>query len=139
MSVGPPGSVAGFLALSVFPIAQLAPATGSPSAYVGTFVVTALFYSLTAHIAARYVLGSVPAVRALAVGAVLAGVSLLLQQYGPAVVIAATVAVDYFVIQTVYRLNYRITAVVALVHYTVSVILGITLFNLYRIALTAPG
>jgi hypothetical protein len=119
--------------------AQLDPAAGTPAAYVGTFLVAAVFYSVTLHIAARNVLGSVPVKRAFIVGPVVALVSVLLQQYGPAVVILVTLVTDAFAIRTVYRLNPRNTAFVAVIHYTVAIILGFTLFNLYRLLLTAPA
>lgn len=105
---------------------------------VGTFVLAVLFYSFTAHIAARYVLGDVPARHALVVGAVPAVVSFLLQQYGAGVVILFAAAADLVAIQAVYRLKYKTAGLVAIVHYTVSVILGIALFNLARLLSTAP-
>ncbi|WP_435348285.1 DUF7473 family protein [Haloarchaeobius sp. HRN-SO-5] len=122
----------------LFP-AQLDPSAGTPVAYVGTFLVAALFYSVTLHIAARNVLGDVPIKRAFVVGPMLGLVSVLLQQYGPAVVIAVTVLVDAVAISVVYRLDARLTAFVAVIHYTVSVILGFTLFNLYALLSTAPA
>ena len=105
---------------------------------VGTFVVTYLFYAATAHIAARYVLGSVPVSRALLVGVVPAVVSFLLQQYGPAISILVAAGADLVAIQAIYRLQYRTAGIVALVHYTVAAILGITIFNLVRLLSTAP-
>ncbi|MDY6819631.1 MAG: hypothetical protein SVG88_13310 [Halobacteriales archaeon] len=118
---------------------QLDPASGGPIAYFGTFLVTTVFYTLTTFIATRYVLGATPITRAVIVGVVLAAVSLLLQQYGPAIVIAISLVVDFVAIQTVYRLQYRTAGLVAVVHYTVSAILGITLFNIVRIFSTMPG
>lgn len=120
-------------------VAQLAPATGPPLAVLGTLLLAAGFYALTAHIAARYVLGAAPVLPAIGVGVVLAVVALLLRSFGPAPVIAASLAADVAAIKTLYRLDWRPTAVVALVHYTVSAILGITLFNLVRLLATAPG
>lgn len=122
----------------MFPVAQLDPAAGGPIAYLGTFLLAAAFYSLTAHIAARYVLGSVPFTRALYVGPVPAAVAILLQQYGPAIVIVVSLAVDLLAIRVVYRLRWRTTSLVAVIHYTVSAIAGITLFNLVRLLSTAP-
>ncbi|WP_121820995.1 DUF7473 family protein [Halostella salina] len=119
-------------------VAQLDPAGGTPIAYVGTFLAFWIGYSLTAHIAARYVLGDVSVRRALLVGPVPAAASILLQQYGPAISIAVTLFGDYLAIQSVYRLNYRLAGLVAIVHYTVTVILGITLANLIGLLSTAP-
>lgn len=111
---------------------------GGVIAIVGTFLLTVFFYAVTAHIAARYVLGDVPVSRALAVGVVPAVVSFLLQQYGPAVSILVAAGADLVAIQAIYRLKYRTAAIVALVHYTVAAILGITIFNLVRLLSTAP-
>jgi len=118
--------------------AQLDPAAGGPIAFLGTFLVAAAFYAITLHVAARYVLGDVPIERALLVGPVLAVAAILLQRYGPAVVIAATLALDAFAISAVYRLSWRSTTLVAVVHYTVAVIAGITVFNLVALLSTAP-
>ncbi|WP_135827638.1 DUF7473 family protein [Halorussus halobius] len=107
-------------------------------ALVGTFLLAVLFYGVTAHIAARYVLGDVPLSRAFAVGLVPAIISFALQAYGPAVVIALSGAADLFAIKAAYRLKYRTTAVVTLTHYTVSALVGITIFNLVRLLATAP-
>ena len=117
----------------------LDPAAGSPLAYAGTFLLAAAFYATTAHLAARYVLGDVPLVRAAVVGAVLAAVSVALQRFGPLVVIGVTIVVDFVTIRTTYRLAHRTAALVTLVHYTVSVILGITVYNLISLLATAPG
>ena len=107
-------------------------------ALVGTFLLAVLFYGVTAHIAARYVLGDVPLVRAFAVGVVPAIIAFALQAYGPAVVIALSAAADFFAFKAIYRLRYRTTVVVTLAHYTVSALVGITIFNLVRLLSTAP-
>jgi hypothetical protein len=119
--------------------AQLDPAAGGPLAFLGTFVLAAIFYALTLHVAARYVLGDAPVKRALLVGPVLAVAAILLQRYGPAVVIASTLALDAFAISAVYRLSWKSTAFVAVIHYTVAVIVGITIFNLIALLSTAPA
>lgn len=120
-------------------LVQLDPVAGGPLAIAGTLVVTALFYSLTLHVAARYVLGDAPIQRAFVVGPMLAVAALLLQRWGPAVVIATTLALDAFAISAIYRLSWRKTALVAIVHYTVAVIAGITIFNLVALLSTAPA
>jgi hypothetical protein len=63
----------------------------------------------------------------------------LLQQYGPAIVIVVSLAADFLAIRVVYRLKYRTTTLVAVAHYTVSALLGITIFNLVSLLGTAPG
>ena len=108
-------------------------------AIVGTFLLTVVFYSITAHIAARYVLGSVPIRLAFAVGLVPALISFLLQQYGGVVVIVLAAAADFVAIQAVYRLKYRTAGLIAVVHYTVAALLGLAIFNLVRLLATAPG
>lgn len=120
-------------------MAQVTPAGGGPLAYAGTFLLATAFYALTVHLAARYVLGDVPLRRALAVGTVPAATTLLLQQYGPAASIAVAVVADALAIHAVYRIRVSLTAAVTVIHYTVSVLLGLTLFNLLRLAATAPG
>ncbi|WP_435334141.1 DUF7473 family protein [Haloarchaeobius sp. TZWWS8] len=118
--------------------AQLAPTSGGLLAYAGTFALAALFYAVTLHMAARNVLGDVPVSRAFVVGPVLGLVSLLLQQWGPAVAIAVTLLVDAFAIHVVYGLDRKLTAFVAVIHYTIAVILGFTLYNLVALLSTAP-
>lgn len=121
-----------------FTPAQLDPSTGGPLAFIGTFLVLAALYGITLHVAARYVLGDVPIKRAFAVGVVLAVASLLLQRYGPAIAIVTTLALDAFAISAIYRLSWRSTTLVAVVHYTVTVIAGITLVNALALIQSAP-
>ncbi|MFC4247820.1 hypothetical protein ACFOZ7_12790 [Natribaculum luteum] len=116
----------------------LDPATGGPIAYLGTFLVSTLFYGVTLHIAARYVLGDVGVRQAFTVAPALGLVSILLQQWGPVVVIPVTFAVAYVAIRVVYDLSYRITLLVTVVYYTVAVLVGLTIFNFVRLLGTAP-
>lgn len=120
-------------------VAQLDPATGGPLAYVGTFLAATAFYGLTLHIAARYVLGDVRVTQAFTVAPALALVSILLQQWGPAVVAVVTVSVAYAAVHAVYDLSHKMTAFVTLIYYTVSVILGVLIYNLVFLAGRAPG
>lgn len=108
------------------------------TALVVTFLLAVLFYGVTAHIAARYVLGSVPIQRAFLVGVVPAIISFALQSWGPAVVIPIAATADFFAIRAVYRLKYKTTALVTLAHYTLGVLFGITILNLVRLLGTAP-
>ena len=126
-----PSSVIGTVAL------QTAPVAGGPLAYLGSFVVFAAVYSATAHIAARNVLGGVPLRRALVVGATIAVVVLLLQQYG-AIAFVVALALDFVVIRYVYRLRLRTTGLVTFVHLVVSVLLTIATLSLVRLLGTAP-
>ncbi|WP_158058738.1 DUF7473 family protein [Halorussus halophilus] len=112
------------------------------TALVVTFLLAVLFYGVTAHIAARYVLGSVPISRAFLVGLVPAVISFALQAYqsslGVALIIVLALSADFFAIRAVYRIKYRTTALVAIAHYTISVLFGITILNLVRLLGTAP-
>lgn len=121
------------------PVLQLDPVSGTPLAILGTFLLATAFYAVTAHIAARYVLGEVPFSRALLVGIVPALAVVILQRFGPALVIGLSLLADFLAIQWIYRLTPGRAGLVAIVHYTVSAILGITLFNLWRLLQTAPG
>ena len=108
------------------------------TALLGTFLLAVLFYGVTAHIAARYVLGSVPISRAFLVGLVPAVISFALQRYDPIVVILIAGAADFFAIRAVYRLKFKTTTLVTLVHYTLGALFGITILNLVRLLGTAP-
>jgi hypothetical protein len=119
-------------------LAQVTPATGGLLAYAGTFLLAAGVYSLTAHIAARNVLGDVPVKRALLVGPVPAAISLLLQQYGLLAFLLA-LAIDFVLIRYVYRLKLRTTALVTAIHLVVSVLVLFVVLSAYRLAGTAPG
>lgn len=103
-----------------------------------SFLVIGLGFCLTLHIAARYVLGNVPIRRALA-GLIPAAVVLSLTLVGqpvPAAVLA--IAADVIGIKTIYALSYRLAGLVALVHFTVSFLLGFAVQNLFALLGTAP-
>jgi len=119
-------------------LAQIEPATGGPLAYLVTFLLGALFYALTAHIAARYVLGDVPYRRALLVGVVPAAVTTLLSAAPIPVIIVASFLADLVAIRQVYRLRTRLAALIAVVHYTVTILLAFTLRGLVELLSTAP-
>jgi hypothetical protein len=118
-------------------LVQVSPTAGSPLAYLGTFVLLVGVYSLTAHIAARNVLGDVPLKRALLVGVVPAVVVLLLQQYGIVAFVLA-IAVDFVAIRYVYRLRLRTTALVTFIHVIVSILLLVVVLSAYRLVVLGP-
>jgi hypothetical protein len=120
-------------------VGQIDPVAGSPTAVVGTFLLTAAVYALTLHVAARYVLGDISAKLSVPVGVVLAAVAFAGQRNHPAVVLVASVAVDLVAIRLLYETSYGLTALITLVHYTVVVLLGVTLYNLVALLSTAPG
>ncbi|WP_251342273.1 DUF7473 family protein [Haloplanus halophilus] len=110
-------------------------------AVAGTVALFALFLSLTAHIAARNVLGDVPIRNAFLVGPVPAAVAVVATALElpsiPAVVVA--LVLDAALVGYVYGLDRRLTAAVTGVHAVVSVILGSVLFSLYVLVRSAPG
>jgi len=115
--------------------------SASPLAVAGTVALFALFLSITAHLAARNVLGDVSVRGAFLVGPLPAAIAVVAAALDlpslPAVVVA--VVVDAALIGYVYDLDRRLTAGVTGIHAVISVILGSVLFALYALALSAPG
>ena len=112
-----------------------------PLAVAGTVALLALFLSLTAHLAARNVLGDVPIRNGFLVGPLPAAIAVIAAALElpslPAVAVA--LAVDTLVIHYVYDLDRRLTAGVTLIHAVVSIILGAIVFSLYVLVRSAPG
>lgn len=111
------------------------PAAGTLLQYVGTFVAATLFYAITAHVAARFVLGETPLKLALGVGVAPALASILLQQYGFLVVAPAALLLDFAAFHALYRIRYRTAAIVAVMHFAVSVVVGVALSTLLALVL----
>lgn len=105
---------------------------GGPLAVVVTFLVAWLFYGVTLHLAATFFVGDVPSQRAAYVGAALAVVALLLQRWGPAVVIPVSLACDVVAVSLVYRMRLRTAAVLTLLHFAFAAALGLALFNIIQ-------
>ena len=103
---------------------------GGPLALVVTFLLAALFYAVTLHLAATFFLGEEPTQRAATVAPVPAAVSLLLQQWIPAVVIPVTLLGDGLAIAYVYDLEWKPAAALTLLHFAFATVLGIALLNL---------
>lgn len=114
--------------MAVTTVAQVSSVTGNPLAYLGTFLLAAVVYSLTVHIAARYVLGNVPIHRALLVGPVVAAVALAFGNYGAFAVFLA-IAVDFVAIRYVYQLESRMTAFVTFIHIIVSILVLVVVLS----------
>ena len=114
--------------------------TAVPIAVVGTVALFALFLSVTAHIAARNVLGDVPLKAAFLVGPGPAAVAIVTAAFGvlPILGLLVAVAVDALLIWHVYDLDSRLTALVTGIHFVVSVILGAVLFGVLTLINTAP-
>lgn len=103
---------------------------GGLFAYIVTFLIAWVFYAVTLHLAALYVIGDTPHQRATLVALVPALVSLLLQQYGPLVVIPVSFLSDAVAIYFVYQLYTRLTFVLTLAHYVIAAIIGFALYNI---------
>jgi hypothetical protein len=123
----------------VFASLQVTPTAGSPVALLGTLVLTALFFGVTAHIAARYVLGDVPPGRALIVGVVPAVSVTALIRFPPWIIILVAVVGDFLVVRAAYRLRHRTTALIVVVHFTVSMLLSLVVGGITLLLGTAPG
>ncbi|MFB6096343.1 MAG: hypothetical protein ABEJ74_03030 [Haloferacaceae archaeon] len=115
--------------------------TATPVAVAGTVGSLALFLALTAHIAARNVLGDVPVQNALGVGILPAVFASLPQAIGlnPSVAIAGAVLVDGAAIKLLYGRDWKLSAYITLIHAVVSVILGTVVVSLALLLLSAPG
>jgi hypothetical protein len=109
----------------------LDPAGGGLLAILVTFLLASVFYAITLHLAATFFLGDVPSQRAAYVAPVPAATSILLQQYGPAIAIAVTLFGDFVAILFSYGLNWRRSAVLAVLHFAFSVALIIPLNNIF--------
>ncbi|GAB6860895.1 hypothetical protein ACFR97_00200 [Haloplanus litoreus] len=120
---------------------QTSVGSASVLAVAGTAALFALFLSLTAHLAARNVLGDVPIRNAFLVGPVPAAIAVVAGALElpsiPAVVVA--VLLDAALIRYVYDLDRRLTAAVTAIHAVVSIILGSVIFSLYVLVRSAPG
>ncbi|WP_129114250.1 DUF7473 family protein [Halegenticoccus tardaugens] len=122
------------------PVGLQTEAVGSPLAIAGTFGLFALFLTLTAHIAARNVLGDVEVKKAFAVGPVPAAVGVAFTALGVNSLLSIAVALvaDAGMIRYLYGRSLSLTAYVTFIHAVVTVILGTVLFGLFFLASTAP-
>ena len=114
----------------------------SPSvvAALGTVGLLALFLSVTAHLAARNVLGDVAIVKALGVGIGPAVVSLATQLLSlpSGLGVAVAIAVDGTAIKFLYDQSPRTTAYITLIHAVITIILGAVLGGAVALFVTAP-
>lgn len=116
-------------------------AGASPIAVAGTIGLLALFLSLTAHLAARNVLGDVAPIKALGVGLVPALVSMLTQLLSiPGVIgVALALALDGLAIHYLYGQPRRISAYLLAIHAIISIILGSVLIAGLILIASVPG
>jgi hypothetical protein len=125
-------------------LVPLQSATGGPLAIAGTFASFALFLSITAHIAARNVLGDVPVRNAFLVGPVPAAISVAVATFAAEntpVLFAglfAALVLDAGTIKYVYGESKGLSAYITLIHFVVSVILGAIIFGILALATSAP-
>lgn len=106
----------------------------------GTFAAFAVFLSVTAHIAARNVLGEVPIRNAIGVGPLPAGVAFVFTalEWPSWLAVVLALVLDATAIKLLYRRDVRLTAYITFVHAVVSVILGVIVFGAWALALSAP-
>lgn len=123
------------------PAGPVALQTGRPLAVAGTVASLALFLTITAHIAARNVLGDVEARKALGVGPVPAAIAVVFAtfEWPPALGVGLALVADAALFRVLYGQSGKLTAYIVLIHVVVSIILGTILFGLYALALSAPG
>lgn len=112
----------------------------SAVAIAGTFASLALFLSITAHIAARNVLGDVPVKYAFAVGPVpaLVAVAFTAFEWPSLLGVVLALVLDAAIVKVLYGRSTRLSAYVTLVHFVVTVILGAVLFGVLAILSSAP-
>jgi hypothetical protein len=114
----------------------------SPSsiAALGTVGLLALFLSVTAHLAARNVLGDVAPLKALGVGIGPAVISLATQLLSlPSLLgVGVALAVDGTAIKFLYDQPPRTSAYITLIHAVITVILGAVLGGAVALFVTAP-
>ena len=115
--------------------------SASPVAVAGTFASFALFLSITAHIAARNVLGDVAVRRAFLVGPVPAAVAVVFATFGwnSFLGILLALAADATFVKYAYGRSRRLTAYITFIHAVVSVILGSILVASFFLFRSAPG
>ena len=114
--------------------------SAGPVAVAGTFLSLALFLSVTAHVAARNVLGDVPVRLGLTVGPGPAAVAVVgaALSLPAAATVPLAVALDALLVRRAYGLGRRLLAFVTLIHAVVSVILGAILVAGFFLLRTAP-
>jgi hypothetical protein len=115
--------------------------SGSPAQVAGTFLLFALFFTVTAHLAARNVLGDVEVKNAFAVGPAIPAISFVFVALGWPGLLAIPLALgaDFLLFRYLYREPPRVAAYVTLIHVVVSIILGVIVFGLLALVQSAPG
>lgn len=114
---------------------------GNAVAVAGTLVLFALYLSLTAHLAARNVLGDVPIRTALGVGPAPAIVAVVGVTIGlpPVVTIAVAIAVDVVAIARLYDRPPKLSAYIAFIHAVITILLGLVVSGVAILLASRPG
>ncbi|WP_058367624.1 DUF7473 family protein [Haloparvum sedimenti] len=120
---------------------MLLQAVVGPLSVLGTFLGIAAFLTLTAHLAARNVLGDVSPRRALGVGPVPAVVAVASGALSlpAALTLPAAVLLDWFAIRWRYEVEGRTTTLITVIHFTVSVLIGLVLVAAAVLLSSRPG
>ncbi|MEF8855647.1 MAG: hypothetical protein V5A24_09175 [Haloarculaceae archaeon] len=100
-----------------------------PVALVVTFLLATVFYAVTLHLAAVFFIGDVPTQPAVIAAPVPALTSILLQQWGAAVVIPVTLLGDFVAIRFAYDLEMRAATALTLLHFAFATVIGVALAN----------
>lgn len=113
----------------------------SPVAVAGTVGSLIVLLTVTAHIAARNVLGDVSFRKAIGVGPVTAPFAMLPEAFGvdPALAIGLAIVVDFFAITYLYDRRWQLSAYIAVIHVVVSILLGAILVGLFLLLASIPG
>lgn len=117
------------------------PLQASPTAVAGTVGSLIVLLSVTAHIAARNVLGDVSIRNAIGVGPATAPFAILPEAFGvnPALAVGLAIGADLLAIKYLYGRRWRLTAYVTLIHVVVSILLGTIIVSLFLLLASAPG
>ena len=121
------------------PLLQVTPAGGGPLAFVGTFLLGWAFFAFTTQVAASFFLEDPPWRRAVVVGLVPAVASMALIRFDTVVILAVGLAADAAAIHLIYGVRYRTMAMMAALHYAVSVVFVAFFAYLLGLLSTAPG
>lgn len=115
--------------------------TVTPVSVLGTTVLLALFLSLTAHVAARNVVGEVDPRRALYVGPLPAVISVVGNAFDApgALIVLAALLVDGTMFWWSYEEPRRIVAAMTLIHAVVTTLLAAVLILVSVLLASMPG
>lgn len=114
--------------------------TVTPIAVLGTTVLFALFLSVTAHLAARNVLGDADPRRALYVGPLPAVVAVVGGAFAvtPAVTVPLALALDAAMFAWSYDRDARAAAAMTVLHVVITVLLGVVIGGIALLLGTRP-